>query len=193
MGAASLVNLARICLAIEPLSEGDAVKIGVAPWDARSIFRIIGTKQNLSPPDFNDRWFRLVSIDMPNAQPPIYPYGDRVGVVEPFVPNPLAPVFPQPVISAALTAIANANPPLSPSGRGTGAVPVIAAAIAPHRGGTVSDTEAKAVLDYLKRIGKVVIQPVQVPRQGRGAYTRNGLTVVGPAVPPAPAASQVTP
>ena len=141
MGAASLVNLARICLAIEPLSEGDAVKIGVAPWDARSIFRIIGTKQNMSPPDSNDRWFRLVSIDMPNAQPPIYPNGDRVGVVERFIPNPSAPVFPQPVISAALAAIANANPPLSPSGRkaGTSAVQVIAAAIAPHRGGKVSE------------------------------------------------------
>jgi hypothetical protein len=57
MGAASLVNLARIFLAIEPLSEGDATKVGVAPWDARSTFRVIGTKQNLSPPDTNDRWF----------------------------------------------------------------------------------------------------------------------------------------
>jgi hypothetical protein len=57
MGAASLVNLARIFLAIEPLSEGDATKVGVAPWDARSTFRVIGTKQNLCPPDTNDRWF----------------------------------------------------------------------------------------------------------------------------------------
>jgi hypothetical protein len=46
MGAASLVNLARICLAIEPLAENNAIQIGVAPWDAHSIFRVVGTKQN---------------------------------------------------------------------------------------------------------------------------------------------------
>ena len=41
------------------------------------------------------------------------------------------------------------------------------------------------MIDYLQRNGRVVTQPVTVGRQGRGAYTRSGLTVVG-AVPPAP-------
>ncbi|ESY31631.1 AAA family ATPase [Mesorhizobium sp. LNJC391B00] len=47
MGAASIVNLARISLAIEPLKNDDATEIGVAPWDADSVFRVTGTKQNL--------------------------------------------------------------------------------------------------------------------------------------------------
>jgi len=180
MGAASLVNLARICLSLEPLAEGDAGKVGVAPWDARSIFRIVGTKQNLSPPNAADDWIQLKSVDMLNAEPPVYPHGDSVAVIERFVPNIMSPVFPSAVIAAALQAIGSANPPLSPFGRaaGTSAVAVIAAAIAPHRGGTASNAEAKAVLDYLMRSGKVAVQPVQIPRPGRGPYVRNGLVVI---------------
>jgi hypothetical protein len=117
MGAASLVNLARICLAIEPLAEKDAVTIGIAPWEAHSIFRIVGTKQNLSPPNASHRWFKIVSVDVPNAEPPVYPNGDRVAVVETFKPSPQAAAFPAPMIQAALSTISNANPPLSPRGR----------------------------------------------------------------------------
>src|SRR5262245_48321874 len=51
MGAASFVNFARIALTIEPLSEKDASRIGVPPWDAQSIFRVLGVKQNFSPAD----------------------------------------------------------------------------------------------------------------------------------------------
>jgi AAA domain/Primase C terminal 2 (PriCT-2) len=180
MGAASLVNLARICLSLEPLAEADAGKVGVAPWDARSIFRILGTKQNLSPPNATDDWIRLKSVDMLNAEPPVYPRGDSVAVVERFIPNPMSAVFPAPVIAAALQSIGSANPPLSPFGRaaGTSAVAVIAAAIAPHLGGKASNAEAKAVLDYLMRAGNVASQPVRVQRPGRGPYTRNGLVVI---------------
>ena len=49
MGAASFVNFARIALTIEPLSEKDASRIGVPPWDAKSIFRVLGVKENFSP------------------------------------------------------------------------------------------------------------------------------------------------
>jgi hypothetical protein len=181
MGAASLVNLSRISLSIEPLAEADAGKVGVAPWDARSIFRVVGTKQNLSPPNAADDWVRIRSVDMLNAEPPIYPHGDSVAVVERFVPNPTSAIFPAPVIAAALQAIGSANPPLSPSGRaaGTGAVTVVGAAIAPHLVGQPSNANAKAVLDYLMRTGRVMVKPVQVPRPGRGPYTRNGLVLVG--------------
>lgn len=180
MGAASLVNLSRISLSIEPLAEADAGKVGVAPWDARSIFRIVGTKQNLSPPNATDDWIRLKSVDMLNAEPPIYPRGDSVAVVEQFIPNPMSAVFPAPVIAAALQSIGSAIPPLSPFGRAarTSAAAVIAAAIAPHLGGKATTAEAKAVLDYLMRTGRVASQSVSVPRPGHGPYVRNGLVVI---------------
>jgi hypothetical protein len=84
MGAASFVNLARIALGIEPLAEKDAGSIGVPSWDARSVFRLVGTKGNLAPPKDTDRWCRIVNVEMNNAEPPVYPKGDNVGVVEVF-------------------------------------------------------------------------------------------------------------
>ena len=51
MGAASFINLARVALAIEPLEEKNAGAIGLPPWDAKSYFRVIGTKQNFAPPN----------------------------------------------------------------------------------------------------------------------------------------------
>lgn len=177
MGAASFINLARIALAIEPLDEENAGKIGVPPWEAKFVFRLIGTKQNFSPPGTQDRWFRTVSIEMPNAEPPIYPNGDRVAVVEPFLPGASTLAFPVDLVRDALLAVESANPPLSPSRNASEryAVPVIADAIARHRGGQASETEGKAVLDHLKKTGLVEVSEVEIARAGKGTDVRKGL------------------
>jgi hypothetical protein len=44
------------------------------------------------------------------------------------------------------------------------AIPVITQAIARHRGGRASDTEAQSVLDYLIRTGFVAVQQVKLAR-----------------------------
>lgn len=179
MGAASFVNLARIALAIEPLAESDAGRVGLPPWDARSVFRIVGTKQNLSAPDATDRWFRLTSVEMDNAQPPIYPTGDRVGVVEVFRPGASGPMFSHALICDALRVIDSANPPLSPAKRAgiRWAAPSIAAVIAPHRNGRASEGEGVAVLEHLKRSGLVIAQPVKLQRSGGRSDMRDGLVL----------------
>jgi hypothetical protein len=87
MGAASFVNLARIALGIEPLAEKDAGSLGLPSWEARNVFRVVSTKANLSAPTETDRWYRLVSVDMANPEPPIYVNGDKVAVVERFQPG----------------------------------------------------------------------------------------------------------
>jgi len=179
MGAASFINLARVALAIEPLAEKDAGAIGVPPWDAKSIFRVIGTKQNFAPPNTQDRWFRLVSINMPNAQPPIYMHGDQVAVIEPFQPGTASLAFPLDLVRDALSAVDGASPPLSPSKRSSEryAAPVIAGAIAGHRGGQASEMDGKAVLDHLMNTGFVDVAEVKVFRPGKGADTRKGLVL----------------
>jgi hypothetical protein len=177
MGAASFINLARVALAIEPLDEDKAGKIGVPPWEANFIFRIIGTKQNFAPPNTKDRWFRLVSKDMPNAEPPIYMNGDPVAVVEPFQPGLSASAFPHALVRDALLAVDGASPPLSPS-KNSGdryAAPVIADAIARHRNGQASEIDGKAVLDHLMRTGLVLVSDVKLSRSGSRSDTRKGL------------------
>ena len=179
MGAASFINLARVALAIEPLDEKNAGSIGLPPWDAKSIFRVIGTKQNFAPPNTTDRWFRIVSVPMQNAEPPIYMNGDQVAVVEPFQPGLSAPAFPQALVRDALLAVDGASPPLTPSKRSPEryAAPVIADAIKPHRAGQVSEMDGKAVLDYLMNAGLVAVADVKVFRGGKGSDTRKGLVL----------------
>ena len=181
MGAASLTNLARIQLALETLAEGDAAKLGVPPAHHKSYFRVLQTKANMSQAQVTDRWFRLASVEVQNARPPRYPKGDSVGVVEPFTPNPHASVLPATALNAALNAIKNAQPPLSPSPRSPDyAVPKIQAAIAPHmNGGAATTAEAKAALGELLRAGRVRTTQVKVNRPGNGFYQRDGLVVIG--------------
>lgn len=188
MGAASIVNLARICLSLEVPSEADAVKVGVPPWQAKTVFRMLNTKQNLSPPSSTDRWFRLASVQLNNAEPPIYPHGDEVAVVEPFTPNPAAAAYPTAMVQDVLTAIGQTNPPPSPFSRTprTGAIPIVSAAMAPHRNGFASDAEAKSLIEYLIGDGQLVVSTVKVPRAGRGGYERRGLMVAGGANTPPP-------
>ena len=177
MGAASFVNLCRIALGIEPLAEKEAGALGLPPWEANSVFRLIGTKQNFSPPGNRDRWFRISACEIPNQQPPVYIAGDKVAVVEVFQPGTSGPVFAEDLIRDALAAVSSANPPLSPSknSRERYASPVISRAIARYRSGQISEIEGKAVLDHLIRSGLIKVEDVKVPRSGGRADQRKGL------------------
>jgi hypothetical protein len=180
MGAASFINLARIALAVEPLEEEEAGELGLPPWEAWSVFRIVGSKQNFSPPHKkNDRWYRLVSVDMPNADPPVYVNGDQVAVVEQFQPGSSGPAFPPALIRDVLAAVDRADPPLSPSknSKDRYAVPVIAQALAAHRGGRALDTEGKSVLDHLLASNLVHVADVKLNRPGSRGDIRKCLVL----------------
>lgn len=179
MGAATLTNLCRIVLGIEPLKPKDAGHVGLPSWEAASVFRVAGTKQNYRPPDEGDRLFRLRNVEIQNQQPPVYVTGDRVAVIEEFHPGFSGPVFPPQLIRDALCALDTADPPLS-SAKQSGeryAVPVIAQAIAPHRGSRADDTEGKNVLDHLMRSGLVRVENIKLSRPGGRSDTRKGLVL----------------
>jgi hypothetical protein len=179
MGAASFVNLSRIVLSIEPLAGEHADRLGLPTWESSSVFRIVGTKQNYRPPDREDRWFRLRSSAIPNEDPPTYPNGDQVAVVEEFHPGASGAEFARGLIRDALKAIATAVPPLSPSPQATTrfAVPVIAQAIAPHRGGRADDMEGKNVLNHLIRSNLVRVEYIKLSRAEGRSDARKGLTL----------------
>ncbi len=195
MGAASFTNLARIALSIEPLEEKNAGTVGLPPWEARSVFRLLGTKHNLSPPKAEDRWFRLVSVTMANAEPPIYMSGDQVAVVEPFQPGVTGSAFPDALVRDALLAVDRAGPPLTPSARSHEryAAPVIADAIKHRRAGQASEMDGKAVLDHLMSAGLVAVAEVKVPRGGKGSDIRKGLVLTGAGKVALQQAGQTTP
>ena len=178
MGAATFVNLCRIVLSIEPLDKKDAGQVGLPTWEATSVFRVVGTKQNYRPPDNADRWYRLRSAEIQNQQPPVYPHGDHVAVNEEFHPGS-GPTYPSPLIRDALLALDAADPPLSSSKQASTryAVPVIAQAIAPRRGGRADETEGKNVLDHLIRSELVRVEDVKLSRAAGRSDTRKGLVL----------------
>jgi hypothetical protein len=116
---------------------------------------------------------------MNNAEPPTYTHGDKVAVVESFKPGSPGAVFSHDLVRDALVAIHGANPPLSPSKRAVDrcAAPVIAQAIASHRGGKASEAEGAAILDHLKRSGLVGVEQVAINRGRKGSDTRQGLVL----------------
>jgi len=178
MGAATLTNLCRIVLAIEWLDPKDAGLIGLPSWET-TVFRVVGTKQNYSRPDESDRWFRLQTVEIENQELPLYVTGDKVAVVEEFHPSSSEATFPPELIRAALRALDSADPPLSPSKSASTryAVPEIAKAIAPHRGGRADEMGAKNVLDHLIRCNLVRVENVKLSRAGSRADTRKGLVL----------------
>lgn len=185
MGGAMTMNLARVGLSIEPISQSRAPELGISPMDAASYFELHHTKQNMAAASSNGRLCRLVSVILPNAEPPVYPEGDKVAVVEPFQPSAAGSAYPPAMIQAVLAAIVAASPPLSPrsSHAATDPIPVIEGAMGPYMGGRATAAAAKALLKYLLKRRTVVIGKFRVPRAGRGAYPRDALFVPNPSGP----------
>jgi hypothetical protein len=81
-GAAAIVNLARRALMPVSMSETEAKEYQeVLPSDRPRFFKLVDAKSNLAPLSVEAPWFELVNVELPNAEPPIYPNGDRVQAV----------------------------------------------------------------------------------------------------------------
>ena len=83
-GAAAIVNLAR--RAIMPVTmtaaETKAYPGSVLPSERFKYFKLTDVKSNLAPLSAEAPWYELASVELPNAEPPTYPHGDRVQAVK---------------------------------------------------------------------------------------------------------------
>ena len=80
-GAAAIVNLARHAIMTVTMTEEEAKRIGVLPSERYRYFKAIDAKSNLAPRSSDAPWYELCSEELPNADPPIYPNGDRVQAI----------------------------------------------------------------------------------------------------------------
>ena len=80
-GAAAIVNLARCALMPVPMTKEEAKEFGVLPSERHRYFRLVNAKPNFTPKSEDSPWYQLHSIEIPNAEPPIYEYGDNVQAV----------------------------------------------------------------------------------------------------------------
>ena len=53
-----------------------------APLERFRYLRLVDAKSNFAPRAADSPWYRLNSVALPNAEPPVYPHGDNVQVIE---------------------------------------------------------------------------------------------------------------
>jgi AAA domain len=82
LGAAAIVNLARRAIMPMPITGEEALTLGSLPSERYRFFKVADAKSNLAPRAVDCPLYKLHSVDLLNAEPPIYPYGDNVQAVE---------------------------------------------------------------------------------------------------------------
>jgi hypothetical protein len=80
-GAASIVNLARRAIMPVTLSKEEAIEMGILPSERLRYIKLVDAKSNLVPRSADPTLYRLHGIDLPNEEPPVYPFGDNVQAV----------------------------------------------------------------------------------------------------------------
>src|SRR5262249_1738857 len=51
------------------------------PSERFRYFKVVASKSNLAPASSDTPWYELCTVELPNAEPPVYPSGDRVQAV----------------------------------------------------------------------------------------------------------------
>jgi AAA domain/RepB DNA-primase from phage plasmid/Primase C terminal 2 (PriCT-2) len=80
-GASAIVNLARRALMTFPMTDNEAKQLLVLPSERFRYFKVAASKSNLAPASNETPWYELCTVELPNAEPPVYPSGDRVQAV----------------------------------------------------------------------------------------------------------------
>jgi hypothetical protein len=81
-GAAAIGNLARRAIMPVTMTDAEAKAFGVLPSERRQYFKLVDAKSNLAPLSADAPWYELANEELPNAEPPTYPNGDRVQAVK---------------------------------------------------------------------------------------------------------------
>jgi hypothetical protein len=80
-GASATVNLARRAIMPVTMTVDEATARGVLPSERTRYFKLVDAKSNLAPRSADSPWYRLHGVELPNAEPPVYPHGDNVQAV----------------------------------------------------------------------------------------------------------------
>ena len=80
-GAAAITNLARRAVMPAPLTAADAAEFAILPSERPQHFKLVDAKSNLAPRAVDAPLYRLVNVELPNPEPPLYPNGDNVQAI----------------------------------------------------------------------------------------------------------------
>jgi hypothetical protein len=79
-GASAIKDLARRAIMPVTMTDAEAKAFGILPSERRQYFKLVDAKSNLAPLS-GETWYKLENQELPNAEPPTYPRGDRVQAV----------------------------------------------------------------------------------------------------------------
>jgi hypothetical protein len=81
-GASAIVNLARRAIMPVTMTDDEATKTyNILPSERFRYFKVIDAKSNLAPRSGDTPWYELCNVELPNPEPPVYPFGDRVQAI----------------------------------------------------------------------------------------------------------------
>jgi AAA domain len=79
-GASAIKDLARRAIMPVTMTADDMKQFDVLPSERRQYFKLVDAKSNLAALSV-ETWYKLENQELPNAEPPTYPHGDRVQAV----------------------------------------------------------------------------------------------------------------
>jgi hypothetical protein len=187
-GAAAITNLARRAIMPAPLTDDDLKRLVILRSTRFQHFKLVDAKSNLAPRGTDSPLYRLHSVELPNAEPPLYPYGDSVQaitrVVTPIQSAGTASAEDMKIEAALLELVDRGKEidgqayPYSPSLAGArneralmpDALPAVTEATAPlHWAPGDLEAAIKTAIDKMLVDGRLIIEDVEVlmPKPGR--------------------------
>ena len=182
-GASAIKDLARRAIMPVTMTEDEAKKFNVLPSERRQYFKLVDAKSNLAA-RAGETWYKLENQELPNAEPPTYPHGDRVQAVaranltpskasSNAGPEQLSLRFELLKLIDQGLSIEGETVPSSPNSTGNNKMRAIldeamvaVKRVSPDREYSLSDLRAVAEreLEALKQAGWVVVEPIKKGR-----------------------------
>lgn len=175
LGSAMWTNHARAVWVVRRPSKAEAQAIGRPPSAARDLLILSHSKANLSRAE-DEMWIEMVSVELPNAQPPLYPTGDKVGVATRFKPGVGTDLFTAELrrqVARKIDAGTSAGLPFKASGRKSAQDyrPMVVGMLSSIFPGETPEAllkMAKSLVESMIAKGELVIVVESMPRSGAG-------------------------
>ena len=84
-GASAFKDGARLVYTLSRMTDAEGKKFNISPDECAQYVRVDPAKVNIAPSARNTKWFKIVGVPLGNNTP-LYPNGDEVQTVEPWIP-----------------------------------------------------------------------------------------------------------
>ena len=169
-GASSSKDAGRLVYTATRMTLRESENFGVNEPDRRSLIRLDNAKVNIAPPAREAKWFRIIGVPLANATD-LYPAGDEVQTVEPWIPPNTWEGLDSPLLNRILDQIDTGLPSGSRYSNGPNVTDRAAWRVVVEHAPDKTESQARQIISTWLRTGLLYHQayedPVaRKPRQG---------------------------